>query len=232
MEIVYIDNNILVVNKPSRLLTISDGYDPTKPYLKKELESEFGELWVVHRLDRQTAGLIVFARDAISHRNLSMQFENRQVGKKYRCIAVGNPEWQEKKFEAPLKVNADKKHRTLVDYEKGKSAQTDFFVLSRYSPLCLIEAIPKTGYTHQIRSHLSFLGYPIFGDILYGFNSWNTQDQLPSIFQKGYKSYLMLFAQEIQFNHPITHQPLLFSLSNPKHFLELESLLLPFSNNN
>jgi tRNA pseudouridine32 synthase / 23S rRNA pseudouridine746 synthase len=228
MEIVFIDN-ILVVNKPSGLLTISDGYDPSKPYLKKELESEFGNLWVVHRLDRQTAGLIIFARDAISHRNLSMQFERRQVEKKYRSIVIGNPEWQEMKFEAPLKVNADKKHRTLVDYERGKSAHTDFLVLSRFAPLCLIEAIPKTGYTHQIRSHLSFLGYPIFGDILYGFTSRKTQDQLPSVIQKGYKDYLMLFAQEIHFDHPVTHQTLLFSLPNPKYFHELESLLVACS---
>ena len=147
VQIIFQDDDILVVNKPAGLLTISDGYDPTQPYLKNFLESGFGRIWVVHRLDRLTAGLLVFARNPEAHRNLSNQFEKRKVEKKYYCYVIGRPDWQNQTYDCALRVNADKKHRTLADLEKGKPSKTSFTVLQKHVHVSFVEAIPFTGYS-------------------------------------------------------------------------------------
>jgi RluA family pseudouridine synthase len=226
VQIVYQDDDILVVNKPAGLLTISDGYDPTQPYLKKYLEGKFGPIWVVHRLDKLTAGLIVFARDPEAHRYLSVQFEKRMVEKKYYCYVVGHPDWQSRVNDSPLKVNADKKHRTLVNLEKGKPSKTSFNVLRKYTFVSFVEAIPYTGYTHQIRSHLSSMGVPIVGDELYGFKEKRYQDLLPVKMREGFGGFLMLCAKQITFSLPMDHQPKTFTINLPQHFLDFENILI------
>jgi tRNA pseudouridine32 synthase / 23S rRNA pseudouridine746 synthase len=226
VQIIYLDDDILVVNKPAGLLTISDGYDPAQPYLKKYLEGKFGPIWVVHRLDKLTSGLIVFARNAEAHRYLSLQFENRSVEKKYHCYVVGKPAWTTYLNDYPLKVNADKKHRTLVDLEKGKPSKTAFSVIQTYTYLSCLEAIPHSGYTHQIRSHLYSLGFPIVGDELYGFKETRYQNLLPENLRDGFQGFLMLCAKQITLNLPLDHQPKTFSINLPHYFLDFHNALI------
>jgi len=223
---VYQDDDILVVNKPAGLLTLSDGYDPAQPYLKKYLEGKFGPIWVVHRLDKLTAGLIVLARDSETHRYLSIQFEKRLVEKKYYCYVVGCPDWQTRVNDTPLKVNADKKHRTLPDCEKGKPSKTSFRVIRELSFVSFVEAIPHTGYTHQIRSHLYSMGFPIFGDELYGFKELGYQDVLPEKMREGFDGFLMLCAKQITLSLPMDHQPKTFTIDLPSHFLKFENVII------
>ena len=224
--IVFQDDDILIVNKPAGLLTISDGYDPAQPYLKKYLEGKFGPVWVVHRLDKLTAGLIVFARNPKTHRYLSIQFEKRLVSKKYSCYVVGTPDWQNRTIVSPLKVNADKKHRTLVDFANGKPAKTSFLIVNRLSWVTLVEAVPFTGYTHQIRSHLYSIGFPIYGDALYGFKEVRYQNILPEKMRSGYGGFLMLCAHQITLSFPNDHQSRVFSIDLPQHFLDFDNTII------
>jgi RluA family pseudouridine synthase len=176
VEILYIDPAIIVLNKPAGLPVLPDGWESDAPYLVKALQDEFGGasagsthgIWVVHRLDKVTSGVMVFARTAEAHRALNMQFEAHEAEKVYHAILIGVPRWDEKIARHPLRANVGHKHRTAVDERAGKPAETRFKVLRRFPSHVLIEAKLMTGRTHQIRAHAYALGYPLLGDILYG----------------------------------------------------------------
>jgi RluA family pseudouridine synthase len=167
MEINYSDNNILVVNKPSGLATVPGSWDKESTSLVKELEAEYGRLWVVHRLDKVTSGLVVFARNPEAHRTLSMQFERHETHKRYHALVVGVPAWEEHTSRHPLRINVGHSHRTVVDNARGKPSETAFHVLERFNGYALLAAAPATGRTHQVRVHAYALGFPILGDMLY-----------------------------------------------------------------
>ena len=168
MKIIHQDEHILIVDKPAGLPVLPDGWEKDAPYLLKILGADHGKLWVVHRLDKTTSGVMVFARDAEMHRSLNIQFEKHEAEKVYHAIVEGNPNWNEKIAKHPLRVNVGHKHRTAVDDKYGKPSETRFKVIKRYQESALVEAKPMTGRTHQIRVHAYALGYPLMGDILYG----------------------------------------------------------------
>lgn len=176
MKLLHEDEHLLVVNKPAGLPVLPDGWEKDAPYLVKMLEEKYGQVWIVHRLDKITSGVIVFARDAETHRSLNLQFENHQAEKVYRAIVQGDPKWDEKTARHPLRANVGHKHRTMVDDKNGKPSETRFKVLKRFQAhpeeghgnTALIEARPTTGRTHQIRVHAYALGYSLLGDVLYG----------------------------------------------------------------
>ncbi len=178
MDILHIDEAIVVLNKPAGLPVLPDGWDANAPYLVQALKEQLGHppdstksIWIVHRLDKSTSGVMVFARTAQAHRDLNQQFEQHEAGKVYRAILQGVPDWEEKTAEYPLRVNVGHKHRTAVDPRGGKPTETRFRVLERYASNALVEAQLMTGRTHQIRAHAYALGHPLLGDVLYGADS-------------------------------------------------------------
>jgi RluA family pseudouridine synthase len=204
---IHTDPSLLVLSKPAGVLSIPDGYNPDIPNLRQILEPIYGRLWVVHRLDKNTSGMMVMARNADIHTQLNTQFAEHKVKKTYHAIIQGNPDWHEKTLEAPLRSNVGRRKRTTVDYSRGKYALTRFEVLEHYSGFCLICIQPETGRTHQIRAHLYNLGYNILSDPLYG-----TGISSPFI------SRIALHACSLTFHHPQSQQICTYSAPYPSDF--------------
>jgi RluA family pseudouridine synthase len=168
LPILHSDEALLAIDKPSGLLSIPDHWDPDVPDAVTELKPAWGKLFVVHRLDKDTSGVLLFARDADSHKALSAAFESRSVAKVYRALVRGVPAWDEMACDLPLMPDGDKLHRTVVAAHHGKQSRTVFLVVARYKDSALVEARPETGRTHQVRVHLASLGHPCLCDVLYG----------------------------------------------------------------
>jgi tRNA pseudouridine32 synthase/23S rRNA pseudouridine746 synthase len=227
MDVLYQDKALLVVNKPAGLATLPDGYNPSLPHIKSVLEQQYGPLWVVHRLDKETSGVLLLARSAEAHRSLNNQFEKHLVSKVYHALVVGNPEWQEKTVRLPLRPNGDRRHRTVIDPHAGKPAVTHLKVLESFGHYCLVEAIPETGRTHQIRAHLSALGLSILGDKLYGQRinlqvvgkaHSSQQDHYPLI--SGTVS-MGLHAWSLEITHPLSGEKMRFTALYPAELMAI-----------
>jgi RluA family pseudouridine synthase len=218
----------LCINKPAGLPALPDGYDLGAAHVKALLEERFGELWIVHRLDRETSGVLLLARTPEAHRQLCLQFEVRLVEKIYHALVVGAPAWDERRVSLPLRPDVGRAHRTVVDHKGGKPALTHLKVLERFGRFSLLEARPETGRTHQIRAHLASQGCPIAADALYG----SGEGVYLSRIKPGYKpsrgeehpllSRLGLHAFSLWVDHPFTGERLELHAPYPK---DLETVL-------
>lgn len=236
ISVLYLDDDLLVIDKPAGLRSIADGYDPSLPYLAGLLQAEYGHLWTVHRLDKDTSGVMVFARTADAHRHLNSQFEQRQVRKEYHALVLGRPNWEQHEVTLPLRINGDRRHRTVIDPARGQPAATSLRVLARYparpqnhpgayAPISLIAAFPHSGYTHQIRAHLAALRLPVYADPLY--KSQHPDDRadqglpIPDLpIQR-----TALHARRITLTHPTSEQQRTIDAAYPLDFQETLAFL-------
>ncbi|MFL5811000.1 MAG: RluA family pseudouridine synthase [Flavisolibacter sp.] len=158
--------DFVAVNKPSGLLTIPDreGKDIS---LKQILKEKYGEIFTVHRLDRETSGIVVFAKNESTHKYLSQQFENRVTEKIYHGLVLGKPMHSSGVINEPIAEHPSKKGMMTV-FRKGKESITEYNLLESFRLFSWMQFRILTGRTHQIRVHMKFLGNPIACDSLYG----------------------------------------------------------------
>jgi len=218
VPVIWKDESILVMNKPAGLLTLPDGFDQTAPHLKTVLAPDYGPLWIVHRLDKDTSGVIVLARNSNAHRHLNTQFQERSVSKIYHALVIGEPDWDRKIIDLPLKVDGDRRHRTVVDMQNGRASVTRLKALERFGSFSLMEAAPESGRRHQIRAHLLAVGLPIAGDALYGARKRERAPDLQDSKISGMLARTALHARSIKLAHPITEEEIFIEAPYPKDF--------------
>jgi len=168
-KIVYEDERIVAVNKPPGWLSIPDRWNPAHPNIYHFLLKKYGKIYIVHRLDWQTSGVNVFAKDAETHRMLNIAFERRKVVKEYHAIVEGIPEKESDRIELPLSPLSSRKRNVYkVDRVEGKPAITEYVVAKKWIGYSFLKVFPITGRPHQIRVHMKAIGTPIVGDVTYG----------------------------------------------------------------
>jgi len=204
LDIIHQDADIIIVSKPAGLLSVN-GRNPTPENrlgdsLHTRVAREFEDARIVHRLDMDTSGIMVMARNADSHRALSMQFEKREVYKSYIAIVWGCPINDSGRVDLPMRCDWDRRPRQIIDHEQGKSAQTDWEISERSGNTTRLVLKPVTGRTHQLRVHMQAMGYPIVGDDFYAHeDAFNAADRL------------LLHAEHLGFSHPSSGEFLEFN---------------------
>jgi 23S rRNA pseudouridine955/2504/2580 synthase/23S rRNA pseudouridine1911/1915/1917 synthase len=164
--LIYENDDFIALNKPSGLLSIPDR-EGKEISLKKILQEKYGEIFTIHRLDKGTSGLIVFAKNESGHKFLSQQFENRQTEKIYLGLTIGSPINKKGTIDSPIMEHPVKKGLMVIN-RKGKESLTDYEVLENFGIYSWIQFQLYTGRTHQIRVHMKDIGHPIVCDEVYG----------------------------------------------------------------
>ena len=237
VQIIFQNESLLAVSKPSGLRVIPDHWDPDLPNLKDMLSSKLNKkksqnsevLWVVHRIDADTSGLVIFALNKNSHLLLNKAFEKNTVKKTYLAIVCGCPDPPEGEINLPISYTNRGKSNISV---KGKPAFTKYKVLFKFRKYSILEVYPKTGRTHQIRVHLKAIGHPLAVDPLYHNNDKLTIADLKFVLPKTFFdegsaliSRLTLHAYKISIKGIGGKKSLEFTADPPKDFLALQKAL-------
>ena len=222
LDVIYEDKDIIVINKPKGLVVHPANGNPDGTLVnaimaicKNSLSGIGGEVrpGIVHRLDKDTSGILVVAKNDKAHVNLSNQIKNHEVEKTYIALIKGFVKENEATINMPIGRSTKNRKKMAVD-KKGKNAVTHFKVLNRYQTsiekYTLLEIKIETGRTHQIRVHLSQIGFPIVGDTVYsnGKNEWKIEGQC-------------LHAKSLSFKHPITGKKMYLEAEMPKYFKKI-----------
>ncbi|MDX1738823.1 MAG: pseudouridine synthase, partial [Alphaproteobacteria bacterium] len=166
-DILYQDDSYIVLNKPAGLLSVPGRLPENKDSLASRVQQTLPEARIVHRLDMDTSGIIALALTAEAHRHLSKQFEQKTTKKTYVALIYGAPEHKAGCVDLPLRCDWPNRPLQMVDHELGKSAQTDYEIISQQENICRVLLHPITGRSHQLRVHMKELGTPIIGDPFY-----------------------------------------------------------------
>jgi len=193
LRIVYSDEWLIVLDKPSGLLAVPGLGPENQDNLASRVQQEYPGARVVHRLDRDTSGLIIFALDPQAQRHLSRQFHDRLVEKTYYAVVRGCPEHDSGQIELPMRKDFEHPPRHRVDLAVGRAAVTRWRVCQRHPDRTRVELTPLTGRSHQLRLHMQQLGHPILGDKLYA-----TEETL------ALADRLLLHAARLGLEHPST----------------------------
>jgi len=189
LDIIHADHELIVVNKPSGLLSVPGKGAHLADCLIARVQEAFPTALLVHRLDRDTSGVMIFAATPHAQRHLGLQFEKRQTKKAYIARLRGRLEPKEGTVDLPLIVDWPNRPLQMVCHETGKPAQTDWKVLRATDAESRVRLFPKTGRSHQLRVHMLALGHPILGDPFYSDN--------PAAYPR-----LMLHAEDLRLRHP------------------------------
>lgn len=222
LDVVYEDDDIIVVNKPKGMVVHPANGNPDGTLVnavmslcKGSLSGIGGEIrpGIVHRLDKDTSGLIIIAKNDVAHINLSKQIKDRRVKKIYIALVKGNVSENEATVNMPI-GRSTKDRKKMAVRKDGKEAITHFKVLKRYGKYTLLELKIDTGRTHQIRVHMAEIGHPVVGDMIYsnGKNEFGIEGQ-------------MLHAKSLDFQHPVTGKQIHLEAELPKYFEEILSKL-------
>ena len=218
IEIVYEDMDIIVVNKPKGMVVHPANGNPDGTLVnavmaicKDSLSGIGGEIrpGIVHRLDKDTSGLLIVAKNNKAHINMSNQIKNREVKKIYIALVRGLVSEDEATINMPI-GRSTKDRKKMAIRKDGKEAVTHFKVLKRYSKYTLLEIKIDTGRTHQIRVHMSEIGHPVVGDMVYsnGKNEFGVEGQ-------------MLHAKSLDFKHPVTGEKMHLEAELPPYFKDV-----------
>ncbi len=215
LEVVYEDKDLAIINKPVGLV-VHPAPGNRSHTLVNALLFRFKELsdinpqrpGIVHRLDKDTSGILVIAKNNSSHLKLSEQFSDHSIKRKYVALVQGKMEFDENVIEAPLARHVIKRESMAVDFsDKSRYAKTYYRTLKRFGGYSLLQLEPFTGRTHQLRVHLAFIGHPILGNKKYG--------------KKNEFSRLALHAQSLGFIHPTSGKFVEFNSPLPQEFLDV-----------
>ena len=218
IEIIYEDSDIIVVNKPKGMVVHPANGNPDGTLVnaimaicKDSLSGIGGEIrpGIVHRIDKDTSGLLIVAKNDNAHVKMSEQIKNHEVKKTYIALVRGVFKENEATIDMPIgRSTSDRKKMAVV--KNGKEAVTHFKVIDRFKNYTLLEINIETGRTHQIRVHLSHIGYPIVGDYTYS----NGKNEFDVIGQ-------CLHAQKLEFKHPITQKDMCLEAELPQYFKDI-----------
>ncbi len=203
LEVLHHDHELLLVSKPSGLLSVPGRGAHLDDCLLARVQAAFPEALLVHRLDRDTSGIMVFALTPHAQRHLGLQFEKKQVKKVYIAKVYGRVAEQEGRVNLPLAVDWPNRPRQRVDFENGRTAVTDWKLIRHEESASRLRLMPQTGRSHQLRVHMKEIGHPILGDPFYAEGPARDAPRL------------MLHAESLRLRHPDGGKGLTFKAKCP-----------------
>lgn len=227
-NIIFEDDYIMVINKPAGMLSIPDRFDENLPNLYNILKSAKGEIFVNHRLDKDTSGIIMFSKTAEAHSKFSRLFEDRKIDKFYKAIVHGTPIEEVGLIELNIGISKNKRKQMVID-KRGKVSVTKYRILKKWHAYSLLELKIITGRMHQIRVHMNAINCPIICDAMYG----REEGFFLSSIKRKYRKQrdveerpllhrMALHAHQLTFKHPFTNEDVTFNADLPKDMRAVE----------